>query len=241
MIYLEVEKGTKIQDIQEAEKQIKQMFDPSAPYYDKRTKGVKYCVFSAIELVEKNGMIGESSFSRSIGNKHSEVRLPRSFFALGKWFLGNAEPKTIINKGVRLSKIGKYEEAISYYDFALKLSPYITEGWNNKGDALNMVGRYSEALQCLDNALKMNPRYASAWMNKGISLTNLGYAHEALECFDRAIKINQNLAQAWYNKGLVLFNLGRIDDALSCANRALKINPKYKNARKLKEICKKKV
>ena len=61
----------------------------------------------------------------------------------------------------------KIEEAILYYEFALKLSPYIAEGWNNKGNALNVMKRYSEALKCLDNALKLNPHYASAWMNKG--------------------------------------------------------------------------
>lgn len=238
LVYLEVEKGTKIQDLQEAERQIKEIFNPSTQRYDKRTKGIRYCVFSVIELVEEKGMIGEYTASRVIENKHSEVSLPQSFFMLGKWFPGNAEPKTIINEGVRLSEGGKYEEAISYYEFALKISPYIAEGWNNKGNALNMIGRYSEALECLDNALKINPQYASAWINKGISLANLGNGQEALKCFDKAIGISQNLAQAWYNKGLVLLNLGKINESLSCASSALKINPEYENARKLKEICK---
>ena len=235
LIYLEVERGTKIQDLQEAERRIMQIFNPSAQNYDVKTKSVKYCVFSAIELVEENGMIGEYTASRTIENKYSKANLPQSFFMLGKWFPGNAEPKTIINEGVRLSESGKYEEAILYYEFALKLSPYIAEGWNNKGNALNIMKRYPEALKCLDNALKLNPHYASAWMNKGISLANLGYIQEALRCFDKAIELNPNLAQAWYNKGLILFSLGKIKESLSCANVALRINPKYENARKLKE------
>jgi tetratricopeptide (TPR) repeat protein len=241
LIYLEVERGTKIQDLQEAEKRITQIFDPSAQSYDERTKGVKYCVFSAIELVEENGMMREYTASRTIENKHSEVSLPQSFFMYGKWFPGNADPKAIINESVRLSEGGKYEEAISYYEFALRLSSYIAEGWNNKGNALNMMKRYPEALKCLDNALKLNPHYASAWMNKGISLANLGYIQEALRCFDKVIELNQNLAQAWYNKGLILFSLGKINESLSCTNSALGINPKYENARKLKEMCEEKV
>ncbi len=241
MLYLEVEKGAKIQDLQEVEKQIKETSNPSTQSYDKRTKGVKYVVFSAIELVEEKGMIGEYTASRTIENKHSEVSLPQSFFMLGKWFPGDADPKAIINEGVRLSKSGKYKEAISYYEFALKVSPYISEGWNNKGNTLNIMGRYSEALECVDNALKVNPEYASAWMNKGISLANLGHAQEALKCFNKAIGINQNSAQAWYNKGLILFNLGKINESLSCANNALKINSEYENARKLEKMCEEKV
>jgi len=241
LIYLEVERGTKIQDLQEAERRITQIFNPLAQSYDERTKGVKYCVFSAIELVEKNGMIGEYTASRTIENKHSKASLPQSFFMLGKWFPGNADPKAMINEGVRLSESGKYEEAILYYEFALKLSPYIAEGWNNKGNALNIMKRYPEALKCLDNALKLNPHYASAWMNKGVSLANLGYIQEALRCFDRAIELNPNLAQAWYNKGLVLFGLEKINESLSCANIALRINPKYENARKLKGMCEERV
>jgi len=241
LIYLEVEKGTKIQDLQEAERLIKQMFDTSTQSYDERTNGVNYCVFSAIELKEENGMIGESTLSRTIENKYSIISLPQSFFIFGKWFLGNADPKTIINDGVRLSERGKYKEAISYYEFALKISPYSPEGWNNMGNALNKIRRYSEALRCLDNALKINPKYASALMNKGISLANLGYIDEALKCFNKAIEIKEDFAQAWYNKGLVLFNLGKIKESLSCANKALKINPEYENAKKLKEMCEEKI
>ncbi|NIA09219.1 MAG: tetratricopeptide repeat protein [Nitrospiraceae bacterium] len=237
LIYLEVEKGTKIQDLQKAERQIEEICNPSTQSYDKRTKGVRYCVFSAIELIEENGMMGEYTASRTIENEHSKISLPQSFFMLGKWFLGNADPKAIINEGIRLSEGRKYKEAISYYEFALKVSPYISEGWNNKGNALNTLGSYSDALECLDTALKINPQYASAWMNKGISLANLGYIQEALKCFDRALEINQSFAQVWYNKGLVLFNLGEINKSLSCANSALKINPEYENARKLKEMC----
>ncbi|RZB31422.1 MAG: hypothetical protein AEth_00752 [Candidatus Argoarchaeum ethanivorans] len=237
LIYLEVEQGTKIQDLQEAERQIQQTFNPLAQSYDKRTNGVRYCIFSAIELVEENGMVGEHTASRTIENNYSQVDLPQSFFILGKWFLGNADPKAIINAGVKLSEGRKYKEAISYYEFALKVSPHISEGWNNKGNALNLTGGYSEALECLDIALKISPQYASAWMNKGISLVNLGYIEDALGCFDEAIKINRNFAQAWYNKGLVLFNMGKINESLSCANNAFKINPKYENARNLKETC----
>ncbi|MGC9015030.1 MAG: tetratricopeptide repeat protein [Thermoproteota archaeon] len=241
LVYLEVERGTKIQDLEKAEREIEEMFNPSTPNYDERTKGVKYCVFSTIELVEENGTVGEHTFSKGIENRYSKVPLPRSFLILGKYFPGNIDLRFIINEGVKLSENGKHKEAISYYNLALKIAPYIPEGWNNKGNALNHLGRFKEALECLDNALKLNPNYESAYVNKGISLMNLGNVEEALLCFDKAIEINPNFAKAWYNKGLALYRLGRIKESLLCANSALRINPEYEKCKILKEECEKRL
>lgn len=237
LVYLEIERGTKTQALQDAEKQIEDMFNPSAESYDRRTYNVNYCIFTAVELTESEEMLREYTVSRVLENKYTKANLPKSFFMFEKWFPGNASPETIINEGVKLSECGKYNEAIAYYNFALKLSPYISEGWNNKGNALNKIGKYSEALECFDKALQMNPHYASAWMNKGISLANLGNYEGALKCFDRAIEIKEDFAQAWYNKGLILLKLGRINESLFCAEHAIKIKPEYENAEKLKEVC----
>jgi len=237
LVYLEIEKGTKTQALQDAEKLIEDMFNPSAESYDGRTEGVNYCIFTSVELTESEEMLIERTVSRVLENKYAKTNLPKSFFKFGKWFPGNAFPETIINEGLKLSERGKYSEAIAYYDFALKLSPYIPEGWNNKGNALNKLGKYSEALECFDKALQMNPHYASAWMNKGISLANLGNHESVLKCFDRAIEIKEDFAQAWYNKGLILFKLGRVNEGLFCAERAIKIKPEYENAKRLKELC----
>ncbi len=65
LVYLEVERGTKIQDLEKAEREIEEMFNPSTSNYDERTKGVKYCVFSTIEPVEENGTVGEYTFSKA--------------------------------------------------------------------------------------------------------------------------------------------------------------------------------
>ena len=42
---------------------------------------------------------------------------------------------SINNKGIELSKQGKYEEAMQYYEKALKLDPKLEKVWFNKGNS----------------------------------------------------------------------------------------------------------
>jgi len=58
------------------------------------------------------------------------------------------------NKGVALSRLGKYNEAIEVYDRALQLDPEYVSAWNNKGVVLSRLGKYAEAIEAFDRALR---------------------------------------------------------------------------------------
>jgi tetratricopeptide (TPR) repeat protein len=62
----------------------------------------------------------------------------------------------LLNKGTTLSKLGRYEEAISYYDKVLAIKPDNVDALNNKGNALNSLNRYEEAISYFDKALALS-------------------------------------------------------------------------------------
>lgn len=66
------------------------------------------------------------------------------------------EKKVIVwnNKGVTLSRLGKYDEALEAYDQALRIDPDYPNAWNNKGVVLSRLGKYPEALEAFDRALQ---------------------------------------------------------------------------------------
>jgi tetratricopeptide (TPR) repeat protein len=65
------------------------------------------------------------------------------------------------NKGVALSKLGRYPEALEAYDRALELAPDYLSAWNNKGVALSKLSRYVEAINAFDQILCSDPNYST--------------------------------------------------------------------------------
>ena len=66
------------------------------------------------------------------------------------------------NKGISLDNLGKYNEAIEYYDKALEIDPENAEALNNKGVALDDLGKYNEAIEYYDKVLEIDPKHADS-------------------------------------------------------------------------------
>ena len=122
-----------------------------------------------------------------------------------------------ISKGNALKKLGRYAEAMEYYDKALEIDPKHALAWHNKGDALYALGRYEEAVDCYDRALEIDPNLAPAWAGKVDALRKLGRYEEALKCLEKVREMDQKDAETWNNRGNVLRKLARYEEA-SAAN-----------------------
>nr|MDO8082566.1 tetratricopeptide repeat protein [Candidatus Freyarchaeota archaeon] len=133
----------------------------------------------------------------------------------------------LINKGNSLVDKGKYEEAIKFYDKALKINPQDVVALTNKGTALDQLGRYEDAVECFDNVLEINPKDAEAINNKGSSLIKLNRYEEAIECFNEALTINPNNFVTHYNKGIAQGKLGKYEEAIRSYDATIKIVPDY--------------
>ena len=81
------------------------------------------------------------------------------------------------NKGLALDHLGRYEEAVTYFDKVLEINPdfaYALNGKVNgikwsllvKGLALIALGRSDEALTYFDNLLEISPKNLLALNNK---------------------------------------------------------------------------
>lgn len=149
---------------------------------------------------------------------------------------GKDNAKEWHKKGQELYKLGKYQDAITYYDKATETDPeYYVICLMSKGLALKKLGRYKEAIACCDKLLNVSQNNAPAWFCKGTALFDMGRADEALLCYDKVISLEAKTPMIWYSKAYALYSLGRFDEALQCVEEEIKLKPDSSYAQELKQ------
>jgi tetratricopeptide (TPR) repeat protein len=113
------------------------------------------------------------------------------------------ESKEWFDRGNKLYRLGRYEEAISSYDRAIEINPDLHEVWYNLGVSLSNLGRYADAIASYDRAIAINPDYHEFWSNRGVSLGNLGRYADAIASHDRAIEIKPDKHEDWSSRGFM--------------------------------------
>jgi len=68
---------------------------------------------------------------------------------------GQASQINCYNEGIALAEQGKYDEAIEYFDSAIKINPQDAKVWYNKGLVLFLQGKYAEAIDAYNNAINL--------------------------------------------------------------------------------------
>jgi tetratricopeptide (TPR) repeat protein/streptogramin lyase len=144
---------------------------------------------------------------------------------------------SLIGKGVALDNQGKYQEAIEWYDKALRIDPNNVSALYGKGLALYNLGKSQEALEWYDKALRIDPNYLYALNNKGLILNSLHKSQEAIEYLDKALRLHPNDVDALNNKGVSHHNLGRYQEAIEYYDKVLRVDPNYTLAQDNKKLA----
>jgi YVTN family beta-propeller protein len=156
----------------------------------------------------------ESLYDLSItaSNKSTEVN-PRN---IDSWY----------NKGIALSNLGKFEEAIKCYDRVIEIDPDYFPVWNSKGNTLNYLGKIHEAIKSYNHVLEKDSQNIIAYYNKGLALSKLGEYEKAIECYDRVIEIDPRNIDALNAKGLAFERLHKFEEAIKCYDIVIEIDPR---------------
>ena len=149
--------------------------------------------------------------------------------------------------GIVYDNLGDYDEALKYYNKALKIDkevfgeehPYTAMSYLNIGGTYYKLGEYNDALKHYNKALKIKKEVfgqkhistASCYLNMGMVYDDLGEYYNALKYHNKAIEIykevleenNLNIATYYNSIGIVYQNLKKYDKALESHNKALEI------------------
>ena len=136
-----------------------------------------------------------------------------------------------INYGNVLLEKGKIDEAVAYYQKALRFKSDNADANVSLGYALIQKGKGDEAMPYLQKALEIKPDNPEAHNDLGIVSFGKGNTSEAIAHFEKALQARPDYAEAFYNYGNALFQQGDMDGAIIRYQQALRIKPDYVEAR----------
>jgi tetratricopeptide (TPR) repeat protein len=184
-----------------------------------RRMGRQYRYWGMVAAAAVVAVMGMASWQRS--NVYaSDERLWQDNLAKnpGAW-------TAYINLGLNKVWAGHPDEAIGYFEQALRLDPDVADTHSGLGIALLQLGRTQEAVTHLEQALRIDPDDADAHNNLGLALLQLGRTQEAIPHLEQALRIDPDDTDAHINLGNALFQAGKVSEAFSHYQEALRLNP----------------
>ena len=126
---------------------------------------------------------------------------------------------------------GKYAEAASQYEAALKITPEDEDSHYNLGIAYAALGRTNDAIAQYEAALKDFPDYVSVHNNLGNLLLHLGRVDEAIAQFRASLETLPDNAPAHNDLGTALTRRRKYDEAAVEFAEAVRLDPDFLEAR----------
>jgi tetratricopeptide (TPR) repeat protein len=140
------------------------------------------------------------------------------------------------NLAETLFQSGRFDEAISECQKALKIKPDFAAAHNNLGAALvktqrdgdgarRQTGAVDEAIVHYRKAVQIKPDFAQAWSNLGTALLLKKQADQAIENYQKALEIDPNFAEARYSLGNAFLAEGKYSESIATYEIAVRVRP----------------
>ena len=123
--------------------------------------------------------------------------------------------------GNQLSNEGRWEEAVTEYDEAIRLNPRDSLAYYNRAGAYRNLGEYQMAIQDYEQVLGLNPRDALAYDSRADAYLELGEYQLAIQDYDEALNIFPQLGEAYAGRARSYQYLGKDSKAQQDVERAV--------------------
>ena len=112
-------------------------------------------------------------------------------------------------KGIQSFDQGKTNEALAYFNQAIKLNPEFSEAFLKRGACFMLFHDYVKAIQDFDKVIALNPANELAYFNRGVAYRSVGMPTKAVIDFTKVIELNPDFGLAFFNRALSKM---RLDD-----------------------------
>jgi predicted TPR repeat methyltransferase len=180
------------------------------------------CNTLLLTMVPVNSLdLARSSFIEGIGHFEAErFSQAHASFSLA---LEHApgRPSIVLNLGVTLVRLRRFEEAIPTLEKALGLDETSIDGWAALALALSEVSLWARCVQACEKLFLLESKQVSAHLLHARSLANIGRLDDAKIAYGKALQLDKQCAQAWYQLADVQRQQGDSNNAIENYQQAL--------------------
>ena len=134
--------------------------------------------------------------------------------------------------GLALSAYGLHEQAISFFNNAIKLTTevnkkelYHKDSYLQRGNSYYNLGKPQEAFNDFSESIKIDPNYESAYFARAILLSEYQDNESALADWNKLINLNSQSDVYFMERAITKAILGKYSDSANDFAKAIKINP----------------
>ncbi|MGC2182276.1 MAG: tetratricopeptide repeat protein [Terriglobales bacterium] len=131
------------------------------------------------------------------------------------------------NLGLLATREGRTDEAIPYFQEALKLNPDHLIALENLGNAYRQRKNWDEARKLLERAVAVGPQDAEANYSLGMVFAQLNDTDQAYDYLQRALKSRPDYPEALNNLGVLYLRTGRRDQAVESFEECIRVAPAF--------------
>jgi len=131
------------------------------------------------------------------------------------------------NLGLLATREGHTEEAIRYFQEALKLSPDHLIALENLGSAYRQEKNWDEARRVFEHALAVSPEDPESNYGLGMVYAQTNDAERAYQYLQQTLKIRPGYPEALNNLGVLYLRTQRRDDAVASFEECIRVAPGF--------------
>ncbi len=128
------------------------------------------------------------------------------------------------NFALTFTETGALEEALEYYDKALKINPNHKFALNNKGYTLILLEKYEDSIPLLTKAISVDKKFFYSYNNRGLAKINLDLYEEGRKDIEDSLQLDSQNADAYKNLGIYHMRKMEYQEALDLFLKAKKID-----------------
>lgn len=132
--------------------------------------------------------------------------------------------RALDNLGYAYFNRAYYNNALFYFDKAIKLNPLYEFPWNNKGNALFFLKNYKDAVKCFSKAITLKPDNPNFYINRANAFFALSEYYSAIFDYSFAISLSPLNTIAWNNRAYTKNFINDYYGALFDSNKAIQLD-----------------